>query len=332
MFDRAMLYQIIYALAATGGREKALFGSCAPAALEAFERSLPANAFPELWFELPLMGDPWFDLHALTAREDLEPGMSFDARTSGGYPKVFEWFAAQSAAARQLALSWDVGAGKMERPAVQLLLRTTAPEVTCEFLGVAGRSDAATAYRTFVGRIPSGWFACYTGVFPDRLGENIRVECVLDRRLQSAYAKDASLLEAHLRQVGLSNLGDTIVERCQILARTPSALEFQFDVTAEGTADTTFGASVRFNPSVDAKNEGLAQFDPNGAAGELMERVESWGLADDRWRLLADTIYSKSVSFGGARTMVWCYPTFIKLRWRDGEPLDAKAYLMAGAQ
>ena len=28
--------------------------------------------------------------------------------------------------------------------------------------------------------------------------------------------------------------------------------------------------------------------------------------------------------------VLYCFPAFIKLRWRAGEPADAKAYLVAG--
>ena len=77
MLDRTILYNILYALAARNGRDKVLFGGCHPLSQEAFERSLACDAFPEIWFELPLAGEPWFDLHALTARADLKPGMTF---------------------------------------------------------------------------------------------------------------------------------------------------------------------------------------------------------------------------------------------------------------
>ena len=29
---------------------------------------------------------------------------------------------------------------------------------------------------------------------------------------------------------------------------------------------------------------------------------------------------------------MYCFPAFIKLRWRNGAPVDAKTYLMAGVQ
>ena len=65
--DRMRMYDIIYALAAKDSRETALFGNCAPCAREALSRSLAGEKLPEIWLEVPLSGDPWFDIHALTA-------------------------------------------------------------------------------------------------------------------------------------------------------------------------------------------------------------------------------------------------------------------------
>jgi len=330
MLDRMLLYNIIYALAARGGRESALFGDCFPPSQAAFARSLAGEAFPELWFELPLDGEPWFDLHALTSRESLNADETFSSEQTGGNPDVFRWFASQERGMRQLALSWDVSRGEIEHPAVQLLLREDAAELTCGFLEAAGRPDAAPAYRAFHDSLPKGWFACYTGVFPSRPGHNLRVECIPADELQDVYAADISVLERHLRQVGLTELGDTLLPRCQMLARLPFKIEFQFDVSPEGTADSTFSASLRFAPL--PEYEKWDHFDPDGAAGELMGWLEEWGLTDERWRLLADTRFSQRISFGDESSVLYCIPTFVKLRWRDGNPVDAKVYLIAGAE
>ena len=327
--DRAFLYELIYALAAREGREKALFGACRADARTAFSRSMAGDAFPELWFELPLSGETWFDLHALTGRTTLEPGMTFSAHETGGYPEAFSWFAG-SEGTRQLALSWDVGKGEVESPAIQLLVSTRDPKPTCEFLASVGRADAVDPYRAFAGRLPSGWFACYAGVFPQRQDHNLRVECIPDPSLQEAYAHDPALLEEHLRQTGFSAFGDTLVERCALLANTPFELEFQFDVLPDGSAGPTLGASLRFNSP--ANQSSWKPFDADAEAGDLMSMLESWGLADDRWRMLAGTTFAKRVSFKDDSRLLFCYPTFVKLRGRMGEPLDAKAYLIAGVQ
>lgn len=330
MMDRNFIYDMVYALAAKDGREQTLFGSCASGGREAFSRSLACEAFPELWFEVPLAGNPWFDLHALTAREDVEPDMAFASETCGGFPDTFAWFATQDNGVKQLALSWDVGSGEAKNPAVQLLVSTYDQEVTCDFLVAAGRPDAVPAYRAFTERLPRKWFACYAGVFPTRPRHNLRVECIPDRNLQCAYADDADLLERHLRHTGLQDLGDTIIPRCQALAQTPFQLEFQFDVNVDGTPGSTFGASARF--ACPPGDEGWKPYDIDGAAGELMRQAETWGLVDDRWRDLAGTIFAKRASHNDESMLLYCYPAFLKLRWRNGQPLDAKAYLIAGAQ
>lgn len=329
MIDATLLFRIIYALAAQDGREEALFGTCMPEAIRAFEQSKPTDAFPELWFELPLMGDPWFDLHALTDRSDLDPTMSFDAQTTGGCPEAFAWFAAQEVGVRQLALSWDVSTGGARTPAVQLLVSLADPQITCGFLDAVGRHDAVDAYRAFRKRLPSEWFACYAGTFPNRPGHHLRVECIPSRELQRVYAEDPALIEEHLRNAGVDELGTTLVERIQLMSAMPFPIEFQFDVRPDGRAGSTVGVSLRFAAPSQA-SDSWHVFDPDAAAGDLMRLVESWGLADERWRLLAHTAFVKSVSGQGGKCKLWCLPTFLKLRLRDGEPLDAKAYLKAG--
>lgn len=324
------LYDIVYALAARDGREEALFGSNALAAREAFMRSLVGEQFPELWFEVPLEDDPWFDLHVLTSCESLTPGINLPENLADETRNAFTWFAEQQHVARQLALSWDTGRGAAECPAVQLLIAKRDKQTVCGFLDAVGRPDAKDAYSAFVDRLPNDWFACYTGVFPARPGHNLRVECIPTYDMQRAYADDTSLLERHLSQMGLTELGGTLVTRCQLLAQMPFRLEFQFDVEPDGCAGATFGASLRFaRPPREGDREG---FVVNGSAGTFMRQVESWGLADERWRLLEGTIVAKRASKDGESVMLYCYPAFCKLRWREGEPVDAKAYLIAGVQ
>lgn len=328
MIDQGMLYRIIYALAAKDGREQVLFGKSAPLAWEAFRRSLASGDISELWFEVPLLGDPWFDVHVVVAHEGVSPEATFEGDVLGVYTNTLKWFAGAEGV-RQLVFSWDTGSGRRDVPGVQLLVKTRDPSVTCDFLEAAGKSEAVRRYRTFRELMPEGWFPCYTGVFPGREDQTLRVECIPDKSLQGPYADDASLLESHLRQVGLTDLGGSLVERCRLLARTPFSLEFQFDIADDGRAGTTFGASLRFGPA-SIEGEDLP-FTAEGPAGDLMRLIESWGLADDRWRLLEDAEFAKRLTHGSQAEEILCYPEFIKLRWRDGVLVDAKAYLDAVA-
>ena len=329
---------MIYALAARDGRDAVLFGSNAGAARWAFERSLAAPGFPELWFEMPLAGEPWFDVHALTAVEDAahQAAMAqaatlqtaFPPQSTGGYPTAFEWFSRQGEDVRQMALSWDVGSGASVEPAIQLLVRNNDPSITCAFLESAGRPDAVPAYRAFRERIPNGWFACYAGVFGMRPDLHLRVECIPERGLQRAYAQDAALLKADLESIGVLGLDEEAVNRCSYLAGLPFQSEFQFDVGPDGAAGQTFAMSVRF--AIPPGSADWQPFDVSGAAGELMRDVQAWGLADDRWKALEGCMYAMRASLGDESCLMCCYPAFAKLRWRNDIPLDAKVYLIAG--
>ena len=326
--DKRLRYELLYALAARDGREKALFGTCAPEAREAFARSAPGRAFPEIWFEIPLSGEPRFDFHALTSRQDLDPGKDCSPEETGGFPEVFRWFAGQGDAVRQLALSWDLKPGEAPSPAIQLLGNRRDPETMAAFLQACGREDGVPRYLAFDARIPEEWYPCYTGVFPGRPGSTVRVECIPKNRMQQGYAKDPELLGRHLKQAGFRDFGDTILPRCAMLADTPFQLEFQFDVDEDGCAGPVFSASLRF--ACPPGKENRACFDPDGEAGRLMETVAGWKLTDDRWRLLGDLSFVRKMTLGGESTVLYCFPAFIKLRWRAGVPVDAKAYLIAG--
>ena len=328
--DHSILYEILYALAASNGREQALFGTCAPAARKAFARSCAGSAFPEIWFEVPLLGAPRFDLHVLNSREALDPEAVYPEEVTGGFPDVFRWFARQGENVRQLALSWDLNPDEEPSAAIQLLVGDKDPDTVTGFLNAAGREDAAERYQAFSERLPEGWYACYYGVFPGRPGSNLRVECIPALHLQTAYVKDPELLRRHLEQVGIRDFGDTLLPRCRCLADTPFQMEFQFDVGKDGFAGPVTGVSLRF--ACPPGKDGWDFYNPDGRAGELMNQINEWGLADERRRLLGETMFARRVSRGEENCLLFCFTAFVKLRWRAGIPLDAKAYLMAGIQ
>lgn len=328
--NHQFLFQLLYAIVASGGRDAELFGDSFPAACEAFGKSVAGDYFPEVWFEVPLKDDPWFDLHALVSCGDVDPAAIPSLGAGDGAAAGLAWFAEQDEGVRQLALSWDTGSGNAEMPAVQLLMSHDDPSVTCGFLAAVGKPDAAEAFRVLHGRLPEDLFACYAGTFPQRKEPLLRVECIPSEALQQAYASDAELLGRHLRQLGFDAFGDTLLPWCRELADTPFQIEYQLDVTPDGTASPTIGVSLRFHPSPSGPRE--HEFDEDGEAGKLMRRLEERGLVDERWHVLAETAFAKGVRRGNESQTLWCYPTFVKLRWRDGEPIDAKAYLMGGMQ
>ncbi|MBQ9068187.1 MAG: hypothetical protein IJ131_03865 [Eggerthellaceae bacterium] len=328
--DSVTLYEILYALVAMDGREAALFGNYGPYAREAFRRSLAGESFPELWFEIPLAGDPWLDLHALVSYEDVAGTQASFSGQEGVYANAIEWFAAQSPhAVRQLALSYDTSAQDVDHPAVQLLVNSDDIAAPIGFLQAVGQLDATEPYRTFVESMPHPWYACYVGVFPRREeadGQDwVRVECIVGDQLQHAYANSAEGLIEHLTRVGLQGICQDAVEGIRAFARTPFPLELQFNVGKDGKALPVVSASVRFQPKDWMDGQRREHID------HLFRWIQKQGMADNRWELLADTLFAKSVTRGGKSAVLSCFPAFVKLRWRKGEPPCAKAYLMGMA-
>ena len=85
-------FDLLYGLAADEGREESLFGRDKELARAAYAKSLLGRGIPLLWFELPLLGEPRFDLHVAHTRESLVPGMDA-GQVPGGYNDVFSWYA-----------------------------------------------------------------------------------------------------------------------------------------------------------------------------------------------------------------------------------------------
>ena len=328
MIDRLALYDTIYALASADGREGTLFGDCASGAREAFSRSLVGEEQPIVWFELPLAGRPRFDLHVAMSREALRRGVSIPSGSCGGYDRLFRWYAEEEDGGGGLAFAYDVSEGRIDAPAIHVNVNNAPLSDMGRFFDIAAGEGSSGIYDGFLGRLPQGWRVWYAGVHPGRPGTPLRVDCFVDRAVQDAYAKDLGLLERDLRAVGFEAMGQALPTLVAPILESPFGLELQFDLLRDGGTGPTLGLSAAF--PLRAASGVRQLFAEGGAVAELMGKVGQLGLADGRWRQVADASFSMLVMVEERPVVLFCAPTFVKLRMRDGIPLDAKAYLQAG--
>lgn len=331
MFDHVKIYNTLYLLVADEGREEALFGDCQPLAQEAFRRSLAGDEFPIVWFEVPLLGAPRFDLHVAMSRTALAPGTRFAFGAGAGYEELFRWYANEEPGGKGLALAYDVSEGSIDAPAVHVNVNGAPLARMDRFFDLAAGTGAGAAnrWRTFQKHLPQGWRVWYVGFHPGRPHTPVRVDCFVGNDLKDAYAGDLGLLERHLRECGFTKVSPELRDAAGLITSSPFPLELQFDVLEDGSVGPTIGVSAAFrsvNPAALRR-----QFGEGGAAAKLMGQVEAHGLADDRWRHLAEASFARLVDTSSGALALYCSPTFVKLRVRDGKPLDAKAYLQAGA-
>lgn len=329
MLDHVALYDTLYLLAADDGREDALFGSCQPLAREAFRRSLIGKEFPTIWFEVPLGCKPRFDLHVAMSRTALAPGTEFEAGAGNGYERLFRWFANEEAGGAGLAFAYDVSEGCLEQPAVHANVNGAPLSDMSRFFKLAAGGDAAQRYAEFEAKLPKDWRVWYAGFHPGRPDTPVRIDCFVNSKLKAAYASDPSLFEAHLQDCGFSATSTALRELAHLVAASPFSLELQFDVLEDGSVGPTIGVSAGFPMAPASAMRPL--FEDDGPAAGLLAQIEARGLADSRWRLIPGTIYTGAVDAGEDKVVLYDAPTFVKLRVRDGQPLDAKVYLQAGA-
>ena len=327
--ELAALYDTLYALAADDGREQVLFGTCAPLAHEAFERSLVGDGVSYVWFEVPLAGDARFDLHVAYSRECLG-SESFFPGAGSGYDELFQWYAQNETGGQGLAFAYDVGEGAIDEPAVHVNVNQVPLVDVGRFFELASVEGAAARYRAFADRLPHGWRVWYMGVHPGRPGAPVRVDCFVDRKRRDAYADDLRLLEHDLRSCGFAASLEALPELAGALLASPFGLELQFDVLEDGQVGPTLGLSAAFGMSPATQMRSL--FDTGGAIAELMGHVEELGLTDARWHSVRDAMYSITMAAGDHVLALYCLPTFLKLRMREGHALDAKFYLQAAAR
>ena len=328
MPDNLVIYDVLYQLAAADGREEALFGSCAPLAREAFAHSLIGNIFPIVWYELPLLGMPRFDLHVAHSRQALRPGTTFSPGAGFGHDELFRWYAEDETGGNGLAFAFDVSDRGVDSPAIHVNVNNSPLAEMDRFFDLTGGKGAANLYRGFSESLPEGWRVWYAGVHPGRPGSPVRVDCFVDGKLQNDYAQDVSLLEKDLLACGFTATSQAIRDLVTPILESPFGLELQFDVTRDGSLGPTLGLSAGFGRMGAATLRPL--FEEGGAIATLMGKAEALGLSDDRWHRVADAMFGRLFPMGGKPTVLYCTPTFVKLRMREGTPLDAKFYLQAG--
>ena len=330
MLDRLSIYDAIYLLSAEGPVEEALYGSCAALAHTAFERSLIGDEFPIIWFEVPLTGEPRFDLHVAISRTALKSGVSFLPGAGSGYDELFRWYAEEEVGGAGLAFAFDVSEGRIDQPAVHVNVNNAPLDDVHRFFDLAAGEGAAERFAGFVARLPRGWNVWYTGVHPGRPGAPVRVDCFVNKECQSLYLEDLALFEADLKALGFEAMSPALFDVARLVLASPYNLELQFDVMADGSCGPTIGISAAFTMRSAMHMRPL--FEENGAAAQLMEGIEGLGVADGRWRYVPRAMYSSVTSVNDERLMLYCLPTFVKVRVRNGALLDAKLYFQASAK
>lgn len=325
-------FDALYHIAAAAGREEALFGDSVGLARPAYERTLIGGGYPHAYLEFPLLGNPGFDL--LSVHRFVEPGARFAPGAGFGRQDLFDWFCGLRVSDGEVACGFelDTSSCETERAGVYLQQRTHT-ELVEPYLASIGEAERARSYLDVLERMPRGWPPAYVGLFPGRPGTPLRIGGYMSKPDLRRCASDPAHLGGRLRRIGFTAYDDEMLERCSALMRLAPAADFQFDIMPDGSLGSTFGLSLSF-AKVRPREAKACMTDGYGA--RLMDVLQGWGLADDRWRLIADAVFARRAEFerddGSTGQLALCVLlNYAKVKFVDGVAQPAKFYLILAA-
>ena len=333
MFRPEEIFDALFDRAGGGEEKTRLLGELAEEENRPLlHEKLCGRPFSLLCLEFPLTGKPGFDLHIIHSGKAIRQGLPYPEDVYGGHGPLFSWFAAEDRGTDGLDVVCDLREALSAPPMVYLKLGGESPENCDGFFRNSGFEGAADRFHEKRALLPAGWRTWYAGMHTGRQGKPLRIGSLLSDELKSRYAGNIGLFEAELGKAGFPvPFPPAMRDRLQTLFSFPFPIDVQIDVMENGCLSDVLGVSL---VTGDIGRNALAASFENGAAGDLMRLWASWGISDDRWKLLPAATYARSAvlcSAGGVRRrlILSSHISYFKARFKgtDGSVLDTKVYL-----
>ncbi len=151
----------------------ALLGDSAELASAAYRKSLIGRSFPSFWMEVPLAGEPGFDLHVYYDRGQVPPGERFGVGAGFGMQGLFDWYFGIETGGVGVGFAHDLrdGIGAVGAYVNFQQAPLDDPRGFFASLGADGSYEQA---ERLLSRLPRGWRPWYLGLFPGRPGAGVR--------------------------------------------------------------------------------------------------------------------------------------------------------------
>ena len=305
-----------------------VFGTSPSLACDTYRHCLVGDAQPLTWLEVPLLGEPGFDMDVSYRRDQLSAGDRFIWGDGYGYQPIVDWVASTKPLPFGIGIAIDLMDDNRGH-GVYVNSNHIDAEMRDGFFRAIGQEDAGDRLARVAARQPDGWQQAEDGVFIGRPGCPARIAWLVDERLKQEYVKDARLLANHLRQVGFTALDSSQLTCLCEMAAAPFKMWIELDVLADGSVGNSLGADYYFSsPVLNRKRPSFAEGKP---AARAMEVLQARGLIDERWHLLADATTATLVPLHDeegrqSAFLMRSEPTFVKAKWVPGKTPLAKVY------
>ena len=326
-------YQVLLLQAADEGRRDALFG-------ESFERARTATlpflvgpTCPTIYFEHPLIGEPFLDVTLLY--NSLEPKTRIASDLAQGTEGLLEWYSSLPTQTQGVSMGFELDTKdpKPSQAAVHFQPRERT-ELVRPFFEALGEPERARLYLDLAARMPQGWPLAFFGVFRGRADFPLRVCGYMDPSEAKACAQSPGHLAKRFAEIGFAAFDQAMLEQvCALMAAAPGGIDFQFDVYPDGSLGEVFAIDTQFEIAQPEAVEGAFE---NGRAGRLMRLLEEWGVADGRWQLGVQAAFARALPVepeggGLGRYALTLMPQWAKARWSNAALQPSKLYLLGKA-
>lgn len=331
--SHADAFQVLLLQAADEGRGPLLFGDSLARAREALQPFMVGKGFPCVYLEHPLAGEPFLDVTVLYSELDIGTRIASDA--ASGTDNLIDWFAGVCGAGEHVCFGFELDTQKEQLPRATVHFQPRGHvELVKPFCEAIGEPERALLYLDTAARMPEGWPLSFFGLFRGRPGSPLRVCGYLSPDEQSKCAADPQHLKESFDHLGFSAYDDAMLAQVSaLLTSAPGYVDFQFDVYPDGRLGDTFAIDVQFDI---AQPEAVRKAFTEGFAAQVMGLLESWGVADDRWKLGVAATFARAIPVelddGASGSYAFTLmPQWAKARWIAGALQPAKLYLFANA-
>ena len=328
-----LAFEVLCLQASDEGREEVLFGDCVSRVRAVIPPFIVGTRFPSVYFEFPLLGDPFMDVTVLYG--ELEPGTRIDSPVAQGSAEMLDWFSAVVEEHPDVSCGFELDTKDPEVPTAAIHFQPRKHVGLVEpFCAVVGEPERAKLYLDQAKRMPEGWALAFFGMFRGRPGSPLRVCGYLDDSVKERAAEDPRYLAGVFDEIGFAAYDDQMLAQVsELMAAAPGSLDYQFDVYPDGSLGDTLGIDAQFEIE---QPEAVWESFENGAASKLMQLFEQWGTVDSRWRLGVRATFARAIPVEGEDGSLQRYsftlmPQWIKARWKNGTLQPSKLYFLGKA-
>ncbi len=265
----------------------------------------------------------------------IDPGTRIDSPAAGDIGVLMDWYSGADGGPVAASFGFELDTSREQVPMAAIHFQPREhDELVRPFFDAVGESGRADAYFDLVCRLPAGWRPQFFGLFRGRPGSPLRVCGYLSDEEQELCAHDSARLAEVLAHAGFSATNEKMLAQTrELLAAAVGDVDYQLDLYPDGTLGDTFALDVEFKMETP---QAVRDSFREGPAARVMRLLEGWGVADERWRLIPQASFARSLPVereNGEQALytLTLMPGWAKLRWRRGELQPSKFYFYADA-